>query len=91
MFIVIFCMIVGVFIGFFLRNKLFDKISVVITLLIWLLLFLLGIEIGSNRELTNSLGEISYDAFLITIGAVVGSILFSWLLWKSIHRKKTTK
>lgn len=91
MFIVIFFMVIGVLAGFFLNNKLFNKISVVITVLIWLLLLLLGIEAGSNKELINSLGEIGIDALLITIGAVAGSVLFSWLLWKAIHREKPCK
>lgn len=91
MFIVIFFMVIGVLVGFFLTNKLFNKISVVITVLIWLLLLLLGIEAGSNKELINSLGEIGIDALLITIGAVAGSVLFSWLLWKAIHRKEPCK
>lgn len=91
MFIVISFMIIGVLVGFFLNNKLFNKTPVVITVLIWLLLLLLGIEVGSNKELIKSLGEIGIDALLITIGAVAGSVLFSWLLWKVIHREKPCK
>ncbi len=90
MFLVISFMIIGILVGVFLNNKLFDKISLVITILIWLLLFLLGIEVGSNKELIENLGEIGIDAFLITIGAVMGSVLLSWTLWKAIHRKKTS-
>jgi len=87
MFLIIPFIIIGVLVGFFLNNKLFNKISVFITILIWLLLFLLGIEVGSNKELIKSLDKIGIDVFLITIGAVAGSGLFSWLLWKAIHQK----
>lgn len=52
------------------------------SVIICVLLFLLGIEIGSNREAIQSLGQIGLSALLLTIGAVVGSVALGIVMWR---------
>lgn len=88
MFIVIGIMLSGIIIGYLLKNKRLNWISKVITILIWTLLFLLGIEVGGNKEITDNLHLIGLDALIITLGAVIGSILGARLLWNWITKNK---
>lgn len=88
MFLVIGIMISGVLIGYLLRNHRLTVVSKIITVLIWLLLFLLGIEVGSNAKLMNSLHTLGVEALIITVFALVGSLIAAWALWKWINSKK---
>lgn len=86
-------MLTGMLIGYLLRNKRLHWIHKVITVLIWLLLFLLGTDVGSNEAIIKGLHSIGIEAVIITIGAVVGSILCAWGLWYLIYErhKKTAR
>lgn len=88
MFIVIGIMLSGIIIGYLLKHKRLNWISKVITILIWTLLFLLGIEVGGNKEITDNLHLIGLDALIITLGAVIGSIVGAKLLWDWITKDK---
>jgi uncharacterized membrane protein YbjE (DUF340 family) len=44
---------------------------------IYLLLFLLGIAIGTNEIIVRNLPTLGLKALLISIGGVVGSVLFA--------------
>lgn len=88
MFIVIAFMFLGGVIGYLFHKKECKNISKIITVLIWLLLFLLGIEVGSNPDIISGLGSIGVEAFMITMGAVLGSCVMALLLWKLIHKSK---
>lgn len=87
MFIVIGLMLTGMLIGYLLRNKKFTWISKIITILIWLLLFLLGIDVGSNQAIINGLHTIGLEALIISIAAVLGSVIGARLLWQWIYRE----
>jgi len=87
MFVIIGIMLTGMLIGYLLRNKRLNWIHKVITFLIWLLLFLLGIDVGSNNAIMKGLHSIGLEAAIITIGAVIGSILFAWALWYLIYER----
>ena len=92
MFTIIGIMFTGMLIGYLLRSKRLLWIQKVITLLIWLLLFLLGIDVGGNRKIINSLDTIGTEAFTITLAAVAGSVLAAWGLWYLIYiRNKEAK
>lgn len=93
MFIIIGIMLTGMLIGYLLRNKRLHWIHKVITVLIWLLLFLLGIDVGSNEAIIKGLHSIGLEAAIITMAAVIGSILFAWGLWYLIYErhKKTVR
>lgn len=88
-FIIVALMLSGVFLGYIVKSKRLFFIRRIITLLIWLLLFLLGVEVGNNRAIIEGLFTLGVEALVITLAAVVGSVLASWLLWTVIvkHRK----
>ena len=81
MFIIIGIMLTGMLLGFLLRNKRLSWIHKIITLLIWVLLFLLGIDVGGNEAIIKGLHTLGLEALIITLAAVIGSILCAWGLW----------
>ncbi len=89
MFIIMGIMLSGVLFGYLIRDKKIQFTHKIITVLVWLLLLLLGIEVGANKEIINNLHTIGLEAIYITIGAVGGSVLASWALWRVINRKQT--
>lgn len=91
MLIVVSLMLCGIAVGYMLRNKNTRIVSRIITVLIWLLLFLLGIEVGSNPRIVMGMQTLGIEALLLTIGGSIGTILFSWLLWKYVSRKEARK
>ncbi len=84
-------MLCGIAVGYMLHNKNTRIVSRIITVLIWLLLFLLGIEVGSNPRIVMGMQTLGIEALLLTIGGSIGTILFSWLLWKYVSRKEASK
>jgi len=86
MLIIIGSMLTGIAVGLLLRKYRLGWIHKVIIFLVWMLLFLLGIEAGSNPDIMNSLHTLGIEAIIITLGAIGGSILFSWALWYIIQR-----
>ena len=84
-------MLCGIAVGYLLRKRNIRFISRIITVLIWLLLFLLGIEVGSNHRIVMGMRTLGIEALLLTIGGSIGTILFSWLLWKYVSRKEASK
>ena len=86
-------MLTGVLLGYLLREKKLSWIQKVISFLIWVLLFLLGIDVGSNESIVKGLHSIGVEAVIITVAAVLGSVTFALLLWRSVLRnnKKTGK
>lgn len=91
MFTIFGIMLSGVLLGYLMRNKKISFVHKIITALIWALLLLLGIEVGANETIINNLHSIGLEAILITSGAVAGSILTSWLLWRTIRQSQTNK
>lgn len=51
-----------------------------------MLLLLLGIEVGSNDTVFDNLANVGIDAMLITIAALLGSVLLAKALWVWIKR-----
>ncbi len=79
-------MLSGILFGYLFKKKKITWISRVITLLIWVLLFLLGIDVGSNQAIMSGLHTIGQEALVITVGAVLGSVVGARLLWKWINK-----
>lgn len=81
---VLLLMLAGMATGFLLREKtVVLKISGKMTsIAIYILLFLLGISVGLNKLIIGHLDRIGLQALLITLGAVGGSVLVSWLLYR---------
>lgn len=86
---VIIIMTSGMVAGCFLRNIKFvsKPVGFVITWAIYLLLFFLGISVGTNETIISNIGKIGFQALLLTIGAVTGSILLSWFTYRFFFRK----
>lgn len=76
--------------GYFLRGKIriikfTDKVT---TVAICLLLFLLGLSVGGNEIIINSIAKLGIQAFVLTAGAVSGSVLLSYFVYVYIFRRK---
>jgi uncharacterized membrane protein YbjE (DUF340 family) len=88
MFYVIAFLLAGFIFGKILPSKNILWIQKLISVLIWLLLFLLGLEMGKNDTIFNQFHLLGFDAFLLTIFAVFGSLISSSLVWKWINKSK---
>lgn len=86
---IIIIMSLGVLVGYLIREKRFiiSKVVRVISIAIYLLLFILGVAIGGDNQIVSNLSELGAIALLITISAIFGSLIFSWLLYKFIFSK----
>ena len=88
MFTIIGLVLTGMLLGYLLRKRDLKKIHPIITLLIWLLLFILGIEVGSNEEIIRGLHTIGYEAVVLTLGGILGSVIAAWALWRALYKRK---
>ena len=82
MLIVIGLMVCGILIGFRFRKRNLKFISPLITVAIWILLFLLGLSVGGDPKIMNNLGTIGGEALWLTLGAVGGSVLCAWGVYR---------
>ncbi len=81
--------ILGIVVGYFLRNSnLVKHIGTLLTLVIMILLFFLGISVGGNKQLVNNFVNIGWDAFLLTIGGTLGSVLCAWWVYRKFFKDK---
>jgi uncharacterized membrane protein YbjE (DUF340 family) len=81
---VLLLMLAGICIGFAIHRypaiiRINEKL---ITWAIYLLLFLLGISVGLNKTIIQNLNKIGLQAITITIGAITGSVLTLWLIYR---------
>lgn len=85
-------MTLGIFIGWFLhkKEKFLKIVSELTNWAIYLLLFLLGLSVGTNEKILRNFDTIGYQAIVITIFAVLGSVLVSWLTYILFFKKKET-
>lgn len=89
MFTVIAIMSLGILLGYLVRRKnIRGVISGATTVLIWLLLFILGIEVGHNRQVIESLGTLGLEALFIAILSLLGSCIAAWILWRYTIKRR---
>jgi uncharacterized membrane protein YbjE (DUF340 family) len=69
------------------RKKLIKITSELTNWAIYLLLFLLGLSVGTNEKILSNFNQIGFQAILITVFAVAGSILMSWLTYILFFKK----
>ncbi len=87
-------MLVGIVVGFSISNrkkliKINDKLT---SFAIYLLLFLLGISVGLNDKIINNIHTIGLQAIIITMGALLGSLVCAYITYKLFFvRKKESK
>jgi len=87
MFIVFGIMVSGIVAGYFLRRiPNITFIGKLITGFIFLLLFTLGLSVGGNDVIVSNLSTIGVQALVITLAAVVGSVLAAWIVYKRFFR-----
>lgn len=82
MLIIIVTMVLGIVAGYILRHKKMRYLDNFMLCIIWLLLFLLGVEAGSDERIVRWIASLGMEAFVISLGGVIGSSLFAFLLWK---------
>ena len=85
-------MAAGILIGRLTKSRkaflaLIDKLIIVS---IFLLLFFLGAGIGSDDEILKGLDTLGLNALIIASGAVAGSLVAAWALWKWLFANKST-
>lgn len=88
MLIVIGLMFSGIFMGYFSRQKKIPGLRKLISGTIVLLLFFLGINVGANRQIMDHLETIGVEALWITLGAVAGSTLCAWAIYRFYFQDK---
>lgn len=77
-------MALGMLIGYVFKQqkgflKLADKLT---TNIIRLLLFMLGIGVGLNEKVIQNIDSIGLQATIISLGALLGSLLMAYLTYK---------
>ncbi|HET6556523.1 MAG TPA: LysO family transporter [Prolixibacteraceae bacterium] len=87
---VLITMIAGIITGVLIHRKdhLIKINDRLITIAIYVLLFLLGISVGLNKTVVQHIGTLGFQALIITTGAVSGSVLISWLVYKVFFKEK---
>ena len=86
MFSIISTMFLGIGIGYGLRNwAILQKTEKTISLTIFLLLFILGVSIGSNSLIVNNLGKFGWQAIILAVSGVLGSLLAARLVVHTIR------
>lgn len=89
MFSIISTMFLGIGIGYGLRNwSILQKTEKTISLTIFLLLFILGVSIGSNSLIVNNLGKFGWQAIILAVSGVLGSLLAARLVLNYFSRKE---
>lgn len=80
-------MLGGVLVGYLLRKKKTGWISGFIMIAIWILLFLLGIAVGHNDEILNNLDTIGWQALVLSVGGVLGSVVLASMVYRYFFKK----
>ncbi|MFV0587406.1 LysO family transporter [Bacteroides reticulotermitis] len=88
MFSIISVMFLGIAIGYLMRNQNFlAKIDKSTSLTIVILLFVLGISMGSNSLIINNMGKFGWQAIILAVAGISGSILASFLVFHFFFKK----
>ena len=82
MIIVISLMVCGIILGYVFKEKNLKFVQKLINYAIFLLLFLLGITVGATGDVMNNLDSIGLEALLITLAAIIGSVLCAWGVYR---------
>lgn len=82
--VVLLLMLAGIGVGLGINRfpalvKFNDKL---ISVAIYVLLFLLGISVGLNQTIVHNLQKIGLQALIITLGAIGGSVLMLWVVFR---------
>ncbi|BAX79100.1 LysO family transporter [Labilibaculum antarcticum] len=88
--IVLAIMVLGIGIGLIIGNraKIIKIVGVLTSFSIFLLLFLLGIGVGTNNKIINNLDSIGIQALVLSLGAILGSLICAYLTYNLFFKKK---
>lgn len=83
MLIIIILLISGMLVGFLLRKnkRIINPIDKLTNWAICLFLLFVGISVGSNKKIINNIGTIGTNAIVLALGAVIGSVLLSYIVY----------
>lgn len=85
-------MLAGVLIGHFLRNgKRVEKIEKSTSITIFVLLFVLGLSVGSNNVIIDNLGRFGWQAAVIAMLGMGGSIIAARIVFQLFFKKGEEK
>lgn len=88
MFSIVFTMLAGMLIGHFLRDgKRLEKIEKSTSVTIFVLLFVLGLSVGSNNVITSNLGRFGWQAAVLAILGMSGSVIAARVVTRLFFRK----
>jgi uncharacterized membrane protein YbjE (DUF340 family) len=54
---------------------------------IYLFLFLLGLNVGVKEEIVRNIGRLGVEAFILTAGALAGSIIVSYFVYRHFFKE----
>lgn len=92
MFSIVMTMLAGVLIGHFLRNgKRVEKIEKSTSITIFVLFFVLGLSVGSNNVIIDNLGRFGWQAAVIAILGMGGSIIAARIVFQLFFKKGEEK
>ena len=76
----------GIAFGYLMRRHRFTHIGKIIISFIWILLFVLGVEVGGDPKVMNSLHTLGIEAIFIAGISILGSAVAAMLLWKNVKK-----
>ncbi len=81
---VIIIMTVGIVLGYFIRHHhvIINRIDRITNWAIYLLLFLIGISVGTNERVVQSISTLGWHALIITASGVLVSAVLSLILYR---------
>ncbi|MBN2893914.1 MAG: LysO family transporter [Bacteroidales bacterium] len=83
---------IGIFLGYLFRKRKIEKtIDILTTISIYGLLFFIGISVGANETIVKNLDKIGFNALILTLAAVAGSIYISYFVYKFFFIKKNER
>lgn len=92
MIILIALVFIGMCIGYLLRkNRHTQVVNTGITLTIRTMLFILGLSVGQNPMVIHNLDRFGYQAVIISLASMLGSVLAGAFVYHKIYKKKGAK
>ena len=84
---IVIVMLSGITVGAIFRRRPLRFISKIITVLIWILLFFLGVDVGTDPRIIESLKNLGAEALVLTVSGLAGSMAMAWGLWRLVSRE----
>jgi len=86
-------LIVGLVAGVILRRRpaVLRSAEKTSSVMVYALLFLLGISAGSNKQVVGQIGKLGYQAMVITVFAVIGSLIVSYVVYRVFFKNTGTE